>query len=141
MPAIDGWFSTGDQPALSGGRCTECGTFTFPRREGMCPNPHCDGREQDEVALSRRATVWSYATNHYDPPPPAVVQAPYTVVAATLADESMTVLGLLAPDAAVADIRVGTEVEVVLRDLHVDDEGVTRTIWAWAPVAAGEVTS
>lgn len=132
-PAVQGWFLDGDDPRLLGGRCTTCGTVTFPRREGLCPNPACDGVEVDEFALSTTGTIWSYATNHYDPPAPAVVQAPYTVVAATLEADGLTVLGLLAPGASAEDLRVGAPVEMVVTDLHVDDEGVTRTVWAWKP--------
>lgn len=135
-PAIDGWFLEGAHAALLGGRCEGCGTVTFPRREGLCPNPHCDAAEVVEVPLSRRATVWSYATNHYDPPAPAVVAAPYTVVAATLAVEQITILGLLAPGCDPAGLRVGGEVEVTSMQLHVDDDGVARTVWAWRPVSA-----
>ncbi len=133
LPAIEGWFTAGDQPALLGGRCTTCGTFTFPRREGLCPNPRCSGLDVEQVELSRRGTVWSYATNHYDPPPPSVVSAPYTVVAVTLATEAITILGLLDDEADPADLRVGSAVELVVADLHVDDDGVTRTVWKWRP--------
>lgn len=139
QPALEGWFVDGDDPALLGGRCTTCGTFTFPRREGFCPNPTCDGRELDEVPLSRRGTVWSYATNHYPPPAPAVVTAPYTVVAVTLATEQMTVLGLLHGAAPLDEVKVGSEVELCLETLAIDaeDRSQDRSVWAWRPVAGG----
>jgi len=30
VPAIEGWFSTGDEPALIGSRCRSCGNYSFP---------------------------------------------------------------------------------------------------------------
>lgn len=132
-PAVEGWFLDGDDPSLLGGRCGDCGTVAFPPREAFCPNPGCDGAALDLVPLSRRARVWSWTTNHYDPPPPAVVTAPYTVVAATLEAEAMTVLGLLAPGADVADLAIGALVEVATTDLDLD--GAPRRVWAWRPVA------
>jgi uncharacterized OB-fold protein len=135
VPAIEGWFTTNDEPALLGGRCTACRTFTFPHRDGICPNPHCSGQDIARVELSRRGIVWSYATNHYAPPPPAVVQAPYTVVAVTLQREQLTVLGLLSEDASVGDVKVGAAVELRVQELFTDESGVTQTIWKWCPVA------
>ena len=40
-PAIDGWFTTGPDPALVGTRCTTCETVYFPRASGFCRNPAC----------------------------------------------------------------------------------------------------
>lgn len=134
VPAVEGWFT---DDALVGGRCEGCGTWTFPRAAGWCPNPGCTST--DEAAsheLSRRATVWSYATNHFEPPPPAVVTAPYTVVAATLAEEGLTILGLLADGASPDDLRVGSEVEVLVESLATDEDGTPRTVWKWRPVAS-----
>ncbi|MBO9524485.1 MAG: benzoylsuccinyl-CoA thiolase, partial [Nocardioidaceae bacterium] len=42
-PAIEGWFTTGDEPALLASRCTTCGTVFFPQTSGFCRNPACDG--------------------------------------------------------------------------------------------------
>ena len=56
-PAIDGWFTTGPEPALLGSRCTTCGTVFFPRTSGFCRNPACGGEDVEETALSRRGTA------------------------------------------------------------------------------------
>ena len=45
VPAVEGWFTTGDDggaPALLGSRCAECGTYAFPAEERYCRNPDCD---------------------------------------------------------------------------------------------------
>src|SRR5690242_14907032 len=72
VPVIEGWFTTGDEPALLGSRCSGCGTVFFPRLEGLCRNPACGSTEAEVVALSRRGTVWSYTDARYQPPPPYV---------------------------------------------------------------------
>jgi uncharacterized OB-fold protein len=65
-PVVEGWFTTGsdgEQPSLLGGRCTTCGTVTFPAPTAgaaWCPDPACPGAEFEQVPLSRRGTVWSY---------------------------------------------------------------------------------
>ena len=53
VPAVEGWFTTDDEPRLLGTRCTTCGTVFFPQATGFCRNPDCRGREFDEVELSR----------------------------------------------------------------------------------------
>jgi len=72
VPALgaEGWFTPdADEPTLLGRRCAACGTYAFPQAELGCPNPACTGDELDEVALSRRGTVWGYTDA--PPPPPA----------------------------------------------------------------------
>ena len=42
VPAVEGWFTTGDGrhgPALLGSRCEPCGTFAFPAETSYCRNP------------------------------------------------------------------------------------------------------
>ena len=143
-PAIDGWFTTGDEPALLGTRCRACGTVFFPREEAFCRNPACDGEAFDEVPLSRRGRVWSYTDARYQPPPPYVPRTdpyePFALAAVELADEGLVVLGQVADGYGVDDLRVGTPVEVVVETLYTGDDGLDRTIWRWKPVAtdAGE---
>ena len=56
-PAIEGWFTTGPDPALVGTRCTTCGDGLLPAKApGFCRNPACDGEEFEEAELSRRGT-------------------------------------------------------------------------------------
>lgn len=122
-PAVEGWFAGGDQPHLIGRRCEPCGTVVFPPRALGCPNPACDQEELVEHPLSSRGRVWSYATNHYPPPPPAIASdpfEPYTVAAVELEAESMIVLGQLT--GGTDGLRVGAPVELVIDTLFEDDE-------------------
>lgn len=133
-PAIDGWFAAGSDPHLIGQSCAACSTTVFPPAATTCPNPSCRGDDLTTRPLARTGTVWSWATNHYEPPAPYISPdpfVPYTVVAAELDDEGIVVLGQLAADADPADLHVGAPVEVVVDTLFTDDEG-PRTIWRFA---------
>lgn len=136
VPAVDGWFTTGERPALLGSRCTTCGTYSFPREQIACRNPACDGVEFDTVELSRRGTVWSYTDNRYQPPPPYVSAdpfVPYAIAAVELAEEKLVVLGQLAAGASIDDVDVGSPVELVVEALFEDDRA-EHVVWKWQPV-------
>jgi uncharacterized OB-fold protein len=136
-PAVEGWFTTGPEPALLGSRCTTCSKVYFPPvpadGAGFCRNPGCDGEEFETAELSRRGTVWSYTDAQYQPPPPYVARTdpyqPFALAAVELA-EGITVLGQVADGYGVADLKVGAEVELVIEPL--DD---AHSIWRWKPVA------
>jgi uncharacterized OB-fold protein len=134
-PAIEGWFTTGDTPALLGSRCTTCGTIYFPPASGFCRNPACDGDGFEVAELSRRGTVWSYTDAQYQPPAPYVPSGedyvPFALAAVEL-PEGLVVLGQVADGFGVADLKVGAEVELVVETLYTDDSG-ERTIWRWKP--------
>jgi uncharacterized OB-fold protein len=136
-PAIEGWFTTGPEPALLGTRCTTCGTVFFPRAEGFCRNPACSGEEFEELPLSRRGRVWSYTDAQYQPPAPYLPATdPYRpfALAAVELPEGLLVLGQVADGYGVTDLSVGAEVELVVETLYTDDSG-ERTIWKWQPVS------
>jgi len=136
-PAIEGWFTTGAEPALVGSRCTTCASTFFPRTQGFCRNPACDGEEFADTPLSRRGRVWSYTDAQYQPPAPYVATTdPYEpfALAAVELPEGLVVLGQVASGYGVADLEVGAEVELVVEPLYSDETGV-RTIWKWRPVA------
>lgn len=136
-PAVEGWFTTGDEPRLIGSSCTTCGTVVFPRTQGFCRNPACDGAEFVDTELSRRGRVWSYTDAQYQPPPPYIPSTdPYVpfALAAVELPEGIVVLGQVADGYTVEDIKVGDEVELVVETLYTDETG-ERTIWRWLPVA------
>lgn len=135
IPAIAGWFTTGPAPALIGTSCTSCGTVSFPRETTFCKNPSCAGDEFTDVELSRRGTVWSYTDAQYQPPAPYIANTdPYVpfALAAVELPEGIVVLGQVADGYGVADLTVGTEVELVVEPLYTDQTGV-KTIWRWKP--------
>ncbi|WP_240341165.1 Zn-ribbon domain-containing OB-fold protein [Nocardioides sp. SYSU D00038] len=137
-PAIEGWFTTGPEPALLADRCTTCATAYFPPTAsgaGFCRNPACGGEEFETVELSRRGRVWSYTDAQYQPPPPFVPPTepfePFALAAVEL-PEGLTVLGQVAAGFGVPDLAVGAEVELVVEALHGTDEG-DLLIWRWRP--------
>lgn len=106
------------------------------------PQPGLPGGELEEAPLSKRGTVWSCTDGRYRPPAPYVSDpeapwTPYTLVAVELAAERMVVLGQAAPGVGVADLPVGSLVEVVPGVLDEDRAtGVVHTTWHWRPVVA-----
>ena len=138
-PAIDGWFTIDDAPALLGNRCTTCGTVFFPKASFFCGNPACNGDEFDEVRLSRRGRIWSYTDAQYQPPPPYIPRSdpyePFAIAAVELADEQMVVLGQIADGFGVNDLSVGQQVELVVEPLYADTE-TEYLVYKWKPVAS-----
>jgi uncharacterized OB-fold protein len=137
VPAIDGWFTTDDEPALLGNRCTTCGTVFFPKASFFCRNPACDGEEFAETPLSRRGRIWSFTDAQYQPPPPYVPRGddytPFAIAAVELADEQMVVMGQVADGYTVDDLHVGQEVELVVEELF-RDGGTEHVVWKWKPI-------
>jgi uncharacterized protein len=137
VPAVDGWFTTGDTPALLGTRCTTCGTYFFPREEAFCRNPDCRGRSFEEVELSRRGRIWSFTDNRYQPPPPYVSPdpfVPYAIAAVELEAERIVVLGQLEAGVDPTGLRAGQEVELAIGTLYEDDDH-EYLVWKWRPVS------
>lgn len=138
VPAVEGWFTTDAEPRLLGTRCRACGTVLFPRATGFCRNPDCRGRELDEVELSRTGTVWSYTDAQYRPPPPYLPASepyePFALAAVELAAEQLVVLGQVAAGYGVANLSVGSPVELVVEPLY-EIDGVPHLIYRWRPVS------
>ena len=138
VPAIDGWFTfEGEQPTLLGLRDTATGTYFFPRQTAVSRPPRAGEGELEDVELGRTGTLWSYTTNHYQPPVPYVSPEPfepYTIAAVELAAEQLVVLGQVVPGVDVEELHAGQPVELVLGTLFEDDEH-EYLVWRWAPDA------
>lgn len=142
VPAIDGWFTTDEAPALVGTRCTTCGTVAFPPSVvDFCRNPGCDGAGEalEPTELSRTGRVWSYTDARYQPPPPYIPRTdpyePFALAAVELEAEGIVVLGQVADGYTVDDLAIGAPVELVVEPLYRDAEtGTTYTTWKWKPV-------
>jgi hypothetical protein len=134
VPAVDGWFTTGDAPKLLGLRDRSTGTFFFPRDTAVSRPPQASGAELEEVELSSAGRLWSWTTNHYAPPEPYVSPdpfEPYTVAAVELVDEQMVVLGQVASGVDPESLSVGAEMVMVVETLSEDDEN-EYVVWKWA---------
>jgi hypothetical protein len=138
IPAIEGWFTSDETaPVLLGTRGVDSGSYFFPPSLAVSANPNAPFEEREPVELSRTGTLWSYTTNHYAPPEPAVQQAPYTICAVELERERMVVLGPLATGADAALLEIGMTMELVLGPLFTDDDGTEHVMYQWSPLAAG----
>lgn len=137
--AIEGWFTLdAAAPQLIGSRCSQCGTYYFPKQSGYCRNPACQSTDFEEVPLSRTGTIWSYTNTCYQPPEPFVSAdpfEPFSIAAVELEKEAMIVLGQVATGYDVSQLKVGMPVELVLEPLHEDDEAIKMT-WKWKPLPA-----
>ncbi len=143
LPAVEGWFTLDDAPALLGSKCTSCGNFAFPKETYFCRNPRCQGREFVETALSRTGKVWSYTDAGYQPPEPYVAADPYVpfaIAAVELAAEQMVVMGQVVPGCGRRTTSMsGDEVELVLDTLYEDDEH-EYLVWKWRPLTGAGTT-
>jgi len=142
VPAVEGWFTVGDDgaPALLGSRCAACGTYAFPAEAQFCRNPDCVSQEFETVALSRRGRIWSYTDARYKPPPPYVAADPYVpfcLAAVELAAEKLVVMGQVTAGVTVDDLKVGDEVELVVDTLYADGDS-DYLVWKWQPISAGQ---
>ena len=138
VPAIEGWFTLdAEKPHLLGSQCTSCSSYFFPRESMFCRNPGCEGREFQEVPLSRSGKIWSYTNNCYAPPKPYMAPdpfVPYAIAAVELADEKMVILGQVAAGTDFDVLKVGMEMELVLETLFEDEES-EHIVWKWKPTA------
>jgi uncharacterized OB-fold protein len=141
VPAIEGWYTMdADAPHLIGSRCSDCGSYFFPKQSTFCKNPSCESSDFEEVQLSRTGTVWSYTNACYQPPEPFVAAdpfVPYAIAAVQLDKEQMVVLGQVVEGIGVEDLKVGMEMELVLETLH-EDEADTKVTWKWRPLSDGK---
>jgi uncharacterized OB-fold protein len=137
VPAIENWFTMEEKPHLLGLRDPGSGSYFFPKDVAVSAVPGRADAALEEVPLSRTGRLWSYTTNHYQPPDPYISPdpfVPYTVAAVELAAERMVVLGQLAPGIDPATLELGMEMELVLDTLF-EDETAEHVVWKWKPVA------
>lgn len=135
----EGWFTT-DPPALVGQRCGRCATVAFPPTNRFCPNPGCDGGEDDLAphALAPTGTIWSYTDARYAPPSPYVQRTdpyePFALAAVEVDGSGLVVLGQVVDGVTVDDLSVGRRAELVVDTLFEDDD-TAYTMWRWRPIA------
>jgi uncharacterized protein len=135
--ALEGWYTLEREPHLIGSRCVTCGSYFFPRLSSFCRNPLCSGTRFEEVPLSRTGRIWSYTNACYAPPAPYVASepfVPFAIAAVELERERMIVLGQVIEGVAVADLKIGMAVELVLETLYREGDE-DQVVWKWKPSA------
>lgn len=120
VPLRAGMFTMpedGSPPRLIGCRCAACGETFFPRR-AFCA--HCSSDRLEDVLLSRRGTIHTYTIVRQQLPGSAMTP-PYAIVNVRL-PEGVTVQSVMT-DCDPADVRIGQEVEVVVRKIMENEAG------------------
>ncbi len=124
-----------DEPRLIGGRCTSCGTVTFP----VWPScARCGSTEVEQHLLPRRGTLWTFTTQEFLPKEPyaggetAETFRPYGIGLVQLDDEVRVEARLTESDPAT--LRIGMEMELVVVPFRTDDDGTEVMVYAFAPV-------
>jgi uncharacterized OB-fold protein len=137
VAAIDGWFTLDDEPRLIGTRCSESGTVFFPPETTMSRAPGHATATLEPVELSRTGKLWSYTNAGYQPPDPYIPVSdpyePFFIAAVELDAEKMVVLGACPAGVTGDELRVGTDMELVLDTLYTDDDH-EYVVWKWQPV-------
>lgn len=120
-------FSERDgQGKLFGGRCKNCGDYSFPPRS-VCKK--CFREELEKVALSGRGVIHSSAVINN---PPLRFQAPYAVAYVDLAEGPRLFAQLTSYNAE--EIKPGTPVEMVVGTLRCDEQGNEIVGYKFKPV-------
>jgi uncharacterized OB-fold protein len=138
-PIADDLFrDTQDGVHLVGGRCTGCGTVTFPRRTS-CGN--CQSTAIDEELLPRRGTVWTWTTQSFLPKAPYAGPETeldfqgYVVGYVDLPGACMVQTRIDVPPAQAAETAaIGTEVESVAIEFTRTPDGTAIHTYAFRPV-------
>jgi uncharacterized OB-fold protein len=136
-PAVEGFFTMPpEEPHLIGSKCNSCGDYFFPRVES-CRNPYCSKTKPvEDVLLSRRGKLHSFAVNHYKPPifhsPDPFV--PYANGQVEL-PEGIRVSTLIGTGYDQNNLKIGMEMEMVVDKLYEDEDGTEVVSWRFLPVA------
>lgn len=125
VPIGDGLFTwPSDSPRLLASRCRQCGSVSFPAINS-CRDPECPGRDDVEsIELGTRGRLEAFTIMRYQPPPPwrgPESMLPFGQGFVRLPEGVAVVAVLEAPD--VADLRVGSEMELAIRPLYTDEQG------------------
>jgi uncharacterized OB-fold protein len=130
VPLREGLFrlpSAGEEAALIGSRCPDCGKHFFPRRH-VCLN--CSHEGLDEVPLSRRGKIWTFTVARQTPPA-SLTQAPYAIGYVEL-PEGVRVETVLIGDPEA--VHIGMDVEFVLEKVGTSADGADMMAFKFRPV-------
>ena len=128
-----------DEPALIGGRCTGCGSVTFPAPPSCA---RCGSLEVERHELPRRGTLWTFTTQEFLPKEPYAggetpeTFRPYGIGLVELDDEVRVESRLTESDPD--KLRIGMEMEFRVVPFRVDPDGTEVMTFAFSPVAADQ---
>ncbi len=138
ISCLEGWLTMPpEEPRIIGSKCTSCGHYFFPKAK-FCRNPYCKKTKPiEDVPLSRRGKLFSYAVNHYAPPPPYHAPDPFTPfgVACVEMPEGIKVVGQIPRSVDLDTIKIGMEMETTREVLYTDKDGNEVLCWMFKPVS------
>lgn len=132
-PGLFTWPS--DDPHLIGGRCTDCGSVTFPVPPSCA---RCGSTGIEELALPRRGTLWTFTNQSFLPPQPYAggetreTFEPFGVGLIEFADLVRVESRLTESDPE--KLRIGMEMELEIVPFRTDPDGTEIMTFAFAPV-------
>ncbi|MCA9644355.1 MAG: OB-fold domain-containing protein [Polyangiaceae bacterium] len=141
VPAVPGLFTLEPEVALVGSRCSDCGSYFFPREQVVCRNPRCRSSHLEACELSRAGKLWSFTSSAYKPPPPFVAPEPFepfALAAVELEREKLVVLGQVVRGVLPEALRVGMPMQLTSEVLEESDSQVLM-VWKWAPSGAASI--
>ena len=120
--------SEGQEGYLIGSRCRSCGESFYPKRV-VCAN--CYSEDQEEIALSKRGSIFTYTIARVTYPGTPVT-APF-VTAQVQLPEKVQVLSLVT-DIDLNDVKIGAEVDLYFWKTGEDADGNEVMAYAFRPV-------
>jgi len=123
---------TGGKLQLLGSQCLDCGEIFFARREtGFCG--YCQSKNLKDLRLSTRGKIYSHTVIMQRPPEYYKGKVPYAIGFVEL-PEGVRVETLFT-DCDFDSLKIGMEVELVLRSLHSDENGNEIETYMFRPAA------
>ena len=127
--------NTFEYPQLIGNRCTACEELFFPKKEnGICTI--CQSTNLEEVRLSRKGKIYSYAVIMQRPPEYYRGPVPYAEGFVELPDGIR--IETLFTDCNFDQLKIGMKVEMVIEKLHDDEKGNEIITFKFRPTRDGK---
>ena len=125
----------GDTPILIGGRCKDCGNYTFPFLSGCAK---CAGTNMESVTLGKKGTLWGWTVQGFPPKSPPYLGdsdpdtfqpfgVGYIELPELIIEDRLT-------ESEPAKLSEGMAMHLVAEPLFKDDEGNTVMTYAFAPL-------
>jgi uncharacterized OB-fold protein len=134
LPVLPGIFTLPPydqiQPKLLGGFCPTCNRYYFPKPK------YCRGclGQTEEISLASKGVIYSFTVIRRKPP--LGLPEPYSVGYVDLEESGLRVFSLLDPT-AIAQLRIGLKVRLVVEPLGHDGHGAPRLRPYFTPITGG----
>lgn len=105
---------------LAGSRCRNCGeVFLGPRN--VCEN--CSASSMEQIAFSKKGSLWSYTIIRHEPPPGYKVPGPFEPYGLGLVELPEGIRILSPIDCDLDQLEIGMRVVLVVEPLYENEQG------------------